>query len=83
MTILTLHLQPEATQFMQAQAAAQQMSLEDWLLKTVGFSSPKKAKYEYTTDDFNEETLESIHQGDRGELIRCNSLNELHKALDI
>lgn len=82
MTTLTLDLNPEATQFIKTQAAEQKMSLEDWLLQAIGFS-PTPITHEYTTDDFNEETLESIRQAERGELNRCNSLEELHKALGI
>lgn len=81
-----LDLPVEAEQFIKTQAASQEKSPEEFVLQAIGFhmaASASGALHEYTTDDFNQETLESIRQGERGELTRCNNLDELHNALGI
>ena len=64
-TSLILDLPVEAEQFIKTQAASQEKSPEEFVLQAIGFhiaATVPEEQYEYTTDDFNEETLESIRE---------------------
>lgn len=66
METLILNLPTEAKQFITTEAASQQISPEELVLQTFGFALAPSPIEEcpYTTDDFNEETLEAIREAE-------------------
>lgn len=74
-----LQLTTEAIRFIEHQAAAQDQSPEDFVLRAVGYSQQNSEEYEYTTNDFNEETLKAIREMEktRDTLKRYDDVEEL------
>ncbi|MEL6972956.1 MAG: hypothetical protein AAFN93_15005 [Bacteroidota bacterium] len=82
MVVISVRTEEGFKKLVKSQAALSGVSLQQYVIDALR-KKLNTDKKEFTTEDFNKETLDAFKEAEEGSLTECENLVELHKALGI